>query len=155
VKFNTSETVAIASNDKACQDLLDSVVHELNSGRHTSEISTDLVRQNWSRDAAIRFCDAASKICRELKFLPDHRTACAKRGYDSMQGALSWIGFGACAGVMMYLVGNNARQYAAYALLPVLYGVVELVSGFLLWWPHREYQKAMADERQEQGKRKA
>lgn len=141
MKFNDSEAIDNSTDEKSSQELLDSVIHELNDGRTTNEVSAELVRQKWTREAANRFCELASKICREMKFLPDHRAACAKRGYESMQGSYGWIGFGICATAMMYLVGNNARNYALFGLLPVLYGVVELVSGFLLWWPHREFQK--------------
>ncbi|MDB5392076.1 MAG: hypothetical protein JWM11_7722 [Planctomycetaceae bacterium] len=145
VKLNDSETVAISTNEKACQDLLDSVVREMNDGRATQEINAELVRHKWSRDAATRFCEMASTVCREMKFLPEHRTACAKRGYDSMQSAMGWIGFGACAAAMLYLMGNDTRGFVKFSLLPILFGAVELVSGFLLWWPHREFQSQATD----------
>jgi len=133
-----------ATSEKSCAELLDAVIHELNLGRRGSEISAELVSQNWTKQAATRFCELASQISHEMKFQPESRAACARRGFEGMQSAASWIGFGACGGVMLYLMGTPTRQFSTYAIVPVLFGVVELISGLLLWWPHREFMKSEA-----------
>jgi hypothetical protein len=147
VNLNKTEPIPVSTNDKSCHVLLETVVQEMNNGRPKAEISAELVRQNWTRDAANRFCELALKIRQEFQSLPEQCIARARRGYDSMQGAGGWIGFGACAGIMLYLMGDNTRTYAKFALLPVLFGVVELISGALLWWPNRDYLPQEMDER--------
>lgn len=146
VNPNNTDPIAGSTNDNRCHDLLEAVVQEMTDGRPRAEISAELVRQEWTREAATRFCELASRIRQELQFLPEQRIARARRGYDGMQGAGGWIGFGACAGIMLYLMGDNTRAYSKFALLPILFGVVELISGALLWWPNRDYLTEKSDE---------
>lgn len=134
-------TKSAAVSDTSCLQLLEAVIHELDEGRRSSDISAELIHQHWTKSAATQFCELAATIRREMKSLPESRSSCAQRGFEGMQAAGSWIGFGAFGGIVMYMLGNNLRPMAIYALLPVLYGVVELISGFLLWWPHRDFMK--------------
>lgn len=129
----------MSNSDKACDDLLESVVQGLIDGLHRKDISADLVRQQWPPEAATRFVELASTIHHELKFLPEHRAALAKRGHEGMQAAYGWIGAGIGGWALMYLFDGMPRKMALYALILPLYGIVELISGFLLWWPHRDF----------------
>jgi len=136
----TPEPPGELGNDATGNELLDCVVQELLDGRGRTEIAKELVRHRWERPAANQFTLLAQQIARELMQGPDQRAACARRGAERMQAAWGWIGSGVVIGIFLTIfVGPALRRYNKFALLPIAYGIIELISGYTLWFPHRTF----------------
>lgn len=130
-------------DDASANALLDCVVQELLDGKSRNEITKELIRNRWQRPAANQFTLLAQQITRELMHAPAQRAACARRGAERMQAGFGWIGSGTVVGILLTVVAGPAlRRYNRWALAPVAYGLIELISGYLLWRPHREFWTA-------------
>lgn len=135
-----SEPPPELGNDASANELLDCVVHELVDGRSRNEITKELIRNRWERPAANQFTQLAQQIARELLKAPDQRAVCARKGLERIQAAWGWIGSGVVMGIFLTsFVGPAMRRYNRWVLLPIAYGVVELISGYTLWYPHRDF----------------
>ncbi len=141
-KKGTPEPPLELGNDATATELLDCVVQEILDGKARTEISRELIRHRWDRQAANQFTTLAQQIARELLKTPAQRGVCARRGAERMQAAYGWIGSGLVMGFFLTVMGQNLRQYNKFCLLPVAYGIVELISGYTLWYPHRDHWKA-------------
>ncbi|MDB5340175.1 MAG: hypothetical protein JWN70_5794 [Planctomycetaceae bacterium] len=141
-KKSTPEPPPELGDDATATELLDCVVQEILDGKARTEIARELVRHRWERQAANQFTLLAQQIARELLLTPPQRGACARRGAERMQAAYGWIGSGLVMGIFLTVMGPGLRRYNRWCLLPVAYGVVELISGYTLWHPHREFWTA-------------
>ncbi len=138
-----SEPPPELGNDASANELLDCVVRELVDGRSRTEITKELIRHRWERQAANQFTQLAQQIARELLQSPDQRAVCARKGLERIQAAWGWIGSGVVMGIFLTsFAGPALRRYNRWVLLPIAYGVVELISGYTLWYPHRDFWKA-------------
>ena len=136
----TPESPGELGNDATANELLDCVVQELLDGRGRSEITKELIRHRWERPAANQFTLLAQQIVRELLQEPEQRAACARRGAERMQAAWAWIGTGVVVGIFLTgFAGAATRRFNKFALLPIAYGIIELISGYTLWFPHRAF----------------
>lgn len=131
-------------NDNSANELLDRVVEELVKGRSRSEVTNELVRHGWEKKAATEFCQLAGNIAREIRTSPEQRAACAQRGMERLQAALGWIASGIVIALIMRFGVLALRPYWLASLAVVGFGVVELISGFALWWPHKEFLDGQA-----------
>ena len=138
-KKSTPEPLPELGDDTTATALLDCVVQELLDGKARQEVAKELVRHRWERPAATQFTVLAQQIARELLQTPTQRAACARRGADRMQAAYGWIGSGLAMGILLTALGPSLRRYNRLCLLPIAYGVVEFISGYTLWYPHRTF----------------
>ena len=122
--------------------LVDHVVQELLDGRARNEVVRELVRNRWDRKAANQVTLLAQQISKELLRAPAQRAVCARRGAERMQAAYGWIGAGLFAGLLLTVAGANLRRFNMWSLVLVGYGVVEWISGYTMWQPHREFWTA-------------
>lgn len=141
-KKSTPEPPVELGTDASATELLDCAVQELLDGKARNEIARELVRHRWDRQAANQFTQLAQQLARELLLTPPQRSACARRGAERMQAAYGWIGSGLVMGIFLTVMGPGLRRYNRFCLLPVAYGVVELISGYTLWHPHRKFWTA-------------
>lgn len=138
-KSRSAEPAPELGTDESANALLECVVQEMIAGRSRADFVHELVRRRWERAAAARFCHLAQDIVREVMKSPDQRAACARRGMERMQASYGWIGSGLIMGIMLWVGGKNLQRYSLWSLAVVGYGIVELISGLALWWPHKEY----------------
>lgn len=129
------------ADEASAVELVDYVAQKMLDGFHKAEIITELMRQHWSKKAATQFCAEVSKIVHELYQLPDQRAAFVKRSQEQMQAGLGWIGSGVAAWLVVWSTGSpSTKKMAFYILLAPLFGVFEFASGFIRWFPHRDFQ---------------
>lgn len=141
-KSRSAEPPAELGNDESANALLECAVQEMIAGRSRADLVHELVKHRWERSAATRFCHLAQDIAREVMKSPDQRAACARRGMERMQASYGWIGSGLIMGIMLWVSGKNLQRYSLWSLVVVGYGLVELISGLALWWPHKEFLPA-------------
>lgn len=137
LKKRNAEKVEPA-DDELANKLLDAVVQELVDGRSRTEIVRELLRHGWQRDAANQFTQLALQICREFRSSPEQRAACARKGAERMQAAYGWIGSGIFMALLINFAIDSLKPYVMVSWVPIVYGIVEFVSGYLLWFPHRD-----------------
>ena len=138
----TPEPPPELADEATATAILDCTVQELLDGRARNEIVNELVRHRWERPAANQFTLLAQQISRELMRAPAQRGACARRGAERMQASYGWIGSGLVMGILLSVMGPNLRRFNKWCMLPIAYGVVEFISGYTLWHPHREFWTA-------------
>ncbi len=138
-KTRSTEPPPQLGDDASATALLECVVQEMAAGRARNEIAHELVRHRWERAAATRFCHLAQEIAKEVRQSPDQRAVCARRGMERIQASYGWIGSGLLIAVMLWVGGPNLQRFAPSSLLVVGYGLVELISGLALWWPHKDF----------------
>src|SRR5262249_22782176 len=126
-------------NDTSANELLEGVVNDLMGGRSRSQITHELVKHGWEQKAAAEFCRLAEDIANELRSSPDQRAACARRGLERIQAAGGWVGSGLVIGLVLNFGNAAVKPYAVWSLAVVAYGLVELISGLALWWPHKDF----------------
>ena len=139
VKSRAAEPPPALGNDESAPELLECVVQEMLAGRARSDIVHELVRHRWQKSAASRFCQLAQQIVSEVRQSPEQRAACARRGLERIQASYGWIGSGLIIAVMLWAGGNNLGKFAGLSLIIVGYGLIELISGLILWWPHKQF----------------
>lgn len=138
-KSQAAEPPLELGDDASANALLECVVQEMLAGRSRADFVHELVRRRWQRSAATRFCQLAHDIVREVMKSPEQRAICARRGTERMQAAYGWIGSGLIMAIMLWMSGKNLQRFALWSLIIVGYGLVELISGLALWWPHKEF----------------
>lgn len=141
-KSRSTEPAPQCGDDASATELLDCVVQELVAGRARSEIVHELVRHRWQRSSATQFCAIAQEIAQEVRHSPDQRSACARRGLERIQASWGWIFSGLIIALILWRGGKDLNRYTAWSLLVIGYGLVELISGLALWWPHKEFLPA-------------
>jgi hypothetical protein len=142
-KSRAAEPAPVFGDDASAMELLECVVQELIAGRGRSDIVHELVRHRWQRPAANRFCHLAQEIAGEMRQLPEQRAACARKGLERIQASYGWIGSGLIVAVMLWAGDNNLGRFAGWSLIIVGYGLIELMSGLTLWWPHKQFLPAV------------
>lgn len=138
-KTQAGEPRVEVANEATAAALVDHIVQELLDGRARNEVVRELVRNRWDRKVANQLTLLAQQISKDLMRAPAQRAACARRGAERMQAAYGWIGTGLFAGLLLTVAGANLRRFNLWSLVLVGYGVVEWISGYTLWQPHREF----------------
>lgn len=138
-KSGTAQPAEQLGDDASASALLECVVQELVIGRARNEIVQELVRHRWAKPAANRFCQLAQQIAKEVRHAPDQRGMCARRGYERIQAAAGWIGSGLVIALILWFGGQNMQKFAAWSLIIVGFGLIELMAGLTLYWPHKDY----------------
>lgn len=141
----SAEPAVQLGDEASSTTLLECVVQELVTGRSRNEIIHELVKHRWQRPAATRFCQLAQEIANEARHSPDQRAVCARRGMERIQASYGWVGSGFIIALMLWVGGPSLQRYATWSLLIVGYGLIELVAGLTLWWPHKEFATASAN----------
>lgn len=121
--------------------LLDAAMKELQSGRSVQSLQRDFVREQWTPAAARRFAHIANQLVSKRHQSSEYRGELAHRGWDQILNSWMWVGAGIVAANMTYaFLGSGVPFYIS--LFIALWGSFDFVSGFLLWFPHREHYQA-------------
>jgi len=105
--------------------LWDQTVRLLSHGIEPQRISTELVQQKWSAEAAGEFVEQARKYVEEFKSSPEGKAERRRRMLVEMQVGILWLGGGILLAMLMQF-WPRSEMLPFIAGFALIYGLYEI-----------------------------
>ena len=123
------------TSDQTATETFEEVARELKAGRGGRRIVAELVRQRWTKDAAVEFVSLVARTVDDQRNSRQGRAEQAGWAQTRIQTGAIWAIGGAVAACVLWFVDSPLWIVAIAA---VLYGLVDVFLGTSVWLKNRD-----------------
>ena len=126
-----------AERRQAIQALTKAVARDLARGVKSSAIVQQLVKRNWTEEAAEQFVSQVEKAVTEYRETPEARQALAKAYARHMLYGILWAAGGITVTVAALTLSANGGTYIV-AWGAIIFGIVDFFRGLSGWMKYKD-----------------
>jgi hypothetical protein len=120
------------NEQKAMEDLSQVVAKQLAEGKSKKHIVKELVKQQWSQEAAGQFVDEVEQAIKTYQNSPEGRAALAGQYARRMLYGVLWAVGGTIVTVASYEAASAGGTYII-AWGAILFGIIDFLRGLFGW----------------------